>query len=256
MTDPTARPDLPGQVAVFADVDELYDQMSQQIMACAMPAVRDRGVFHLALSGGSSPAPLYRRLVIDPRFRLLPWHLTHVWIVDERPVPESDPASNFGMIRQNLLDHVPVPEQHLHPMPVLQNQGDLRYEQQLKQTIGDVLPAPRLDYIVLGMGDDGHTASLFPHSPALDQDRRLVVFNDGDSVMPPRPRMTMTYPLLNSARAVGILVTGKKKTDMVQQIAGRMSRHGPSPRALPVTGLAFEGPDRRVEWFMDQDAAG
>src|SRR5690606_40064 len=141
--------------------------------------------FHLALSGGSTPEPFYMRLVTDPRYRAIPWEQTHLWIVDERRVPERDDRSNFKMIREALADHVPLRSRQRHPMPVLEADPAARYEAELRRVVDPDARVPRLDFVVLGMGDDAHTASLFPHSPALEETQKLVAVNAGEYVTPP-----------------------------------------------------------------------
>ncbi len=235
---------LTGPVHI-AERDALLDDVAGAIMGAAQQAIESRGAFHLALSGGSTPEPLYVRMVIDPRFRLFPWEATHVWIVDERRVPHDDDRSNYRMIRQSLLDHVPMRRRQVHPMPVEGEDPAGEYERQLQRH----LPSGRLDFVLLGMGADGHTASLFPHSPALVQVARPVVVNDGPHVTPP-PRVTMTYPLLNAARHVAVLVIGASKAATLRRIEAA----GADAMALPITGV--DPTDGEVMWYLDRDAAG
>ena len=187
------RPNLPGEVIVSAQVDELIDGLCADLLTHARTCVRQFGDFHLALSGGSTPEPLYRRLMYDPRLRQFPWKKTQLWQVDERCVADDDDRRNWKMLRSILLDHSDIPPEQAHPMPVLACDGDSRYETALRDALEwRERGHDRLDFVLLGMGADLHTASLFPGSPALDAaSGRLVVFNDGPSVVPP-PRMTLT----------------------------------------------------------------
>jgi len=245
-------PNLPGSVRV-AERDALFDDLGNQLATAAIEAVRERGAFHLALSGGSTPEPFYMRLVTDPRLRLIPWRQTHIWIVDERRVPEDDERSNIRMIREALTDQADVPDDHVHPMPVLADDPAGGYEATLRDTLGGGVGTggvPRLDLVLLGMGDDCHTASLFPRSDAIGVDDRLIVVNAGEHVTPP-DRVTMTYPLLNAARRLDALVTGAKKTDALRRVAGL---DAPDPVHVPISGIR---PTNGVlTWWLDPAAAG
>lgn len=245
-----------GHVHLTKDMAQLHDDLASALYGSAIRAVEEQRVFHLALSGGSTPEPFYMNLIIDPRWRGIPWSKTHLWLVDERCVPLESAQSNWKMIRETLAEHVPIKHRQLHPMPVGQDQAAALYEHELRAVIlgNDSTPAiPVLDFVLLGMGTDGHTASLFPHSPALMENKRLVTNNQGPMVTPP-PRLTMTYPLLRSARQLAILVTGSHKTPILQTLARQLQEHGPNPELYPVTGLPLEEPS--VTWFLDAAAAG
>ncbi len=245
---------LPGRIVIDPDVDDLVDDLATDLVLHAGRCAARRGAFHLALSGGSTPVRLFRRLVTDPRFRALPWHDTHVWMVDDRCVPAHHDKSNWRLLRENLLDHVTTPAEQQHAMPVLQPDGDHAYERDLRDalTIRDARGIPRLDHVLLGMGDDGHTASLFPQTGALVETRRLVVFNDGERVVAPRPRMTMTYPLINAARRIDILIAGVSKADALRRVA---ACEGATPE-LPITAICPGHPDADLTWYLDAAAAG
>lgn len=240
---------LSGKVLVQQSHDELFDALATSMMNAATHAVGESGEFHLALSGGSTPEPFYLHLVIDPRFREIPWHQTHVWIVDERRVPEDDEQSNFRMIRETLVDHVPMKRRNAHAMPVMADDPAGEYESQL----AGYLPHGSLDFVLLGMGDDGHTASLFPGSPAQQVSDRWIAVNDGPTVTPP-DRVTMTYPMLNAARHLAVLVTGAKKREMIRRVDQQLFDHGPDPAALPITGI--DPRDGELTWYLDAHAAG
>jgi 6-phosphogluconolactonase len=246
MLDHTAQ--LTGFVLVRETADQLYDDLAGTMAVAAAKAVDERQTFHLALSGGTTPEPLYTRLVIDPRYRHIPWQQTHVWLVDERNVPEDDPRHNFTMIRELLLDHVPLRQRRIHRMPVGAQDPATVYEAELKEHLPDGL----LDFVLLGMGQDAHTASLFPGSPAQAVRDRWVALNAGPSVTPP-DRVTMTYPLLNAARQVAVLVTGAAKASTVRRVAEHMQLKGPDPASLPITGI--DPQDGEMTWFLDAEAA-
>lgn len=204
---------------------------------------------HVALSGGSSGQLLCSALAQGNELRAAEWARVHLWLVDERSVADGDPRRNFGLIRAGLAPHVPLPGENLHPMLVLQADGAARYEQDLRNALGERQDANErcLDAVVLGMGADGHTASLFAGTPALDERERWIVLNDGEQVAPPRPRMTMTFPLLNRARFIALLVTGEGKRATLRWLAA-----GDHP-TLPVAGV-IPAAGSRLLWFLDQAA--
>ncbi len=243
---------LGGRCVIVEEVDELVDQLAREIHRFAHQRLREAGVFHLALSGGSTPQALYQRLITDPAYRLLPWSDTHLWIVDDRCVPLEDERSNFRMIRDLIVNHVNMPASHVHPMPVMEPGGDERYERDLRASLSPPSVENRLDYVLLGMGNDAHTASLFPQTPALGETRRWVLLNDGPTVASPRPRMTMTYPLINAARRIAVLVTGSGKHATLLKVAAKGPR---DPRHLPVAAVAPIHKDTELTWYLDQAAA-
>ncbi len=264
---------LPGKLRARPTADKLYDDLAAALLTAAWQAVKDRGVFHLALSGGSTPEPFFVRLVIDPRYREIPWRQTHAWIVDERCVPEEDPRSNFRMIRESLLDHLPLRRADTHPIPVLDDDPANTYEKELLSVIpvdidsaaphpksGDAGPInasaiPRLDFVLLGMGGDCHTASLFPGSPALDAGDLLIASNQvPPGTIPDVPRVTMTYRLLNAARSIAVLVTGAAKAAALTRVSQQLAAAGPDPATLPITGI--NPVDGKLIWYVDEPALG
>ncbi|XP_033105249.1 GDH/6PGL endoplasmic bifunctional protein-like isoform X2 [Anneissia japonica] len=206
-------------------------------------SINERGSFHIALSGGKSPVPLFHELSMVESF---PWEETHIWLVDERCVSFDDNDSNFKLIVQNLVDNVDVPYMNVHPMPiqsVWQNCDQIQsnyYDNEIRQKNNG-----RLDYIVVGVGSDGHTASLFPHSSALEEDSKFVTATatpDGSK------RLSLTYPSLNAARTVSVLVTGSDKVDILHKIkGGKVDKTN-----LPITGVSPVSGD--IRWYIDDEA--
>lgn len=249
---------LRGVVHVKDSLDALYDALGQLTLSQALNAVEQRGVFHLALSGGSTPERFYMHLASDPRFRGIPWPQTHLWVVDERRVPEDDNRNNFRMIRESLADHVPMRKRFIHPMPVMEDDPAGAYEASIREAFdlpADADPAtvvPAMDLVLLGMGGDCHTASLFPHSPAQAIDNRWIVVNAGETVTPP-DRLTMTYPLINAARHIAVLVTGEGKRDALQQVDAAIQSGG-DIADVPIAGI--EPTTGVMSWHLDRAAAG
>lgn len=242
---------LPGDVVVAADAESAARRLAAALASEIGRRLSDIRVFHLALSGGSSAKLLCEALRDPALLARSAWDKLHLWLVDERCVSAEDPNLNHNLLREVLFSRVPLPPDQVHPMPVDDASGDARYEAELRATIPSTshTGVPILDAVVLGMGPDGHTASLFPRTPALDETRRLVVFNDGDAVAPPRPRMTMTFPLLVQARRVALLVTGESKKSALDNVLA----HPDDVHALPVCGLRRI--DRsRLAWYLDRAA--
>lgn len=262
-----AKPDLPGEAVVRDTVDDLVDAVAADLYVHANNCVRAFGSFHLALSGGSTPVPLYRRLMYDPNYRDLPWAKTHLWIVDERRVPFQDDKSNFKLINELIGDHSGIPAEQVHPIFALAPDADIEYERVLREELGwRERGQDRLDFVLLGMGADGHTASLFPRSPALrdelarPEDQRLVRINEGENVTPP-DRVTMTLRLINASRLIAVMVTGDSKRPMLERVVSswRRLRGAGVPTAtaqeienLPVLGLSPVGGELR--WYLDLPA--
>lgn len=202
------------------------------------------GPFHLALAGGRTPERLYRRLAgMD-----LPWHRLHVWFGDERAVPPDDPDSNERMSREALLDRVPIPPGRIHPMrPAVTTirRDAAAYRQELSEELPqDAAGWPVFDLVLLGLGADGHTASLFPGSCALHEAHRSVVANYAPKLR--AWRLTLTYPAINAARRVWLLATGAEK-------AGAVARLRAGDASAPAARLAPAGEYRIL---LDRAAAG
>jgi 6-phosphogluconolactonase len=204
--------------------------------------------FALCLSGGETPKRLYE-LLATPTYRArVPWDRTHCFWGDERVVPYDDPRSNYHMAWEALLRHLPIPADNIHPIPTEHMSpaaGAAAYAATLKRFYGaDVLDSrrPLFDIMLLGLGADGHTASLFPESPTLAETERWVVPVVGDT---PPDRITLTYPVLASSSVTAFLVTGEGKRSALAGVrAGDLS--------LPAARLQPAGD---VYWFIDRAAA-
>ncbi len=241
-------PSLPGQVFVADTTDKLIDLLAAELVVQAVACQRRFGDFELALSGGSTPQPLYDRLMYDPDCRQLPWRRTHLWLVDERCVPLDDEQSNFRVIDETIVAHSDIPREQVHPIPALSETADVEYEAELRKVLEwRQRGQDRLDFVLLGMGADGHTASLFPHNDALSEHGRLVRCVEAASVEPPR-RVTMTFPLINAARMVAILVTGSAKAATIRRIV----QGSESIDQLPIMGVRPEHGE--LMWFLDAAA--
>lgn len=212
-------------------------------------AAGHEGSMIVALSGGNTPKPLYEHLGQEPIKSRLPWDRVHWVLGDERFVPPSDPASNYGMARAAFLNHVPVPPENVHPVEtvgVTLDEAAARYEAMLKRLYGaDTLQPgrPLLSLNFLGLGDDGHTASLLPGKPVLEvRDRWVAPVPEGRT----EERITLTYPALDSSAVVAFLVSGDGKRDILDKILSGDTGF-PASRIRPIGD---------VIWFADRAAAG
>ena len=211
-------------------------------------ALAAEGDFRVSLSGGSTPKALYGLLASDAFVRRFPWQRVHWYWGDERFVPYDHPESNYRMTREAMLSKAPVPPANVHPIPADGTADDaaLRYERTLQAAYGAAAFAPSrplFDITVLGLGPDGHTASLLPGEPVLEERKRWVA---AVSHGRPEVRITLTYPAIESSRHVAFLVAGQEKAVMVKTIRAGGSRV-PAARVKPVGELI---------WFVDRAAAG
>ncbi len=250
-------------VRIAPDAAVLMRLAAEEVARRAESAVAARGGFTLALSGGSTPKGLYA-LLADPAeaFRArIPWRQTHVFFGDERPVPPDHPDSNYGMARATLLAKVPVPPENVHRIRAEQADpaaAALEYEQELclafEMGAAGTGPAetrglepgqlPRLDLVLLGLGSDGHTASLFPGTTALEERAHLVVATWVERLK--THRITLTLPVLDAARAVVFLVAGAEKAERVADVLQG------SGAALPASRVR---PGGELIWLLDTAAA-
>lgn len=239
---------------IFPDAGALDRAAEEIFSSLAADAVRVRGRFAVALAGGSTPRGLYARLAAaagSPQAPRLPWERTHVFWSDERHVPPDHPDSNYGMVRRSLLEKVPVPAGNIHRIPA-ENPDPVRaaeaYERDLRSFFA-LAPGelPPFDLVLLGLGADGHTASLFPGSGGLREERRLVAAPRVESLG--ATRITLTPLAINGAGAVVFLVSGAAKAEALR--AALESRGGPD--RLPAR--AIRPASGSLLWLVDEAAA-
>lgn len=182
----------------------------------AQTAITERGIFCVALSGGSTPITFYKALAQTNE--KLPWKKTHVFLVDERGVEESHPQSNMRMLRNALLSHIPIPADNIHPFitTIDMTQNIKQYATTLRTIVPCVQAIPAFDFILLGIGEDGHTASLFPKASNWHTKDMLTIQTQKSS--DPFPRLSLTLQTINNARHIIFLVTGIKKASIVSRI--------------------------------------
>lgn len=234
---------------VTAWSEELVERLASDMQEAAEAAVLEGGVFHLALSGGSTPLALFHSLALH-HFDF-PWANTHVWMVDERCVPLTDPESNFYNMHEHLLQHVRIPYYNIHPMPVQLHQRLCVEEdgaaQLYEREISQLVNGSRFHLVLLGVGFDGHTASLFP-GDTVDASRGESLVALTESPSKPHQRMSLTFSAINRAHRVNILVLGKGKHELITQL----SRTSDNPKKYPVTGV--KPGNGRLVWYIDNEA--
>jgi 6-phosphogluconolactonase len=241
------------QVRIYDNVEQLSRAAAGWFVQWAHDAITCSGRFTVALAGGSTPKRLYQLLADSPYRQQIDWPKLEIFWNDERAVPPDHPESNYKMAWDALLSRVPVAWSRVHRMPGETADADraaINYQHDIAAAFAvspDRSP-PSLDLVLLGIGEDGHTASLFPYTEALQEDRRWVVANH----VPQRSmyRLTMTLPILNQARQVVFLVTGGGKAAILNEIL-----EGPlDPQRLP--SQAVQPTDGQLFWLLDRQAAG
>jgi len=239
-------------VRIFADPESLARAAAELIVEAANGAVAQRGRFMFVLSGGATPKRLYSLLAGDPEFRArMPWSATWFFFGDERNVPPDDPASNYRMAYEAMLNKAPIEAAH-----VLRMKGELQDTEQAAREYEEVLRGfyplpdgvfPAFDLVLLGIGADGHTASLFPHTAALRERTRWVCANWVPQLQ--THRITLTAPVLNSAGLVLFLVEGAEKAEALRAVLA-----GPvDPDSVPAQMI--EAREGAVSWLTDEAAA-
>ncbi|HUI14041.1 MAG TPA: 6-phosphogluconolactonase [Xanthobacteraceae bacterium] len=236
----------PPQLIIVDDAPALAEAAAGRLVE--QVSGKDRAA--VALTGGSSPQGLYRLLAEEPWRSKVPWDRVHWFVGDDRFVPENDALSNMGTARRVFLDRVGAPRQNIHPMPTDTNypEGAARlYEDELKAFYGAERldpTKPLFDLVLMGLGDDGHTASLFPNSPALDESQRWVLAIAKAGMEPFVPRVTLTFPALASTREMLFLVDSAPKRGILTRVL--------SGDDLPARRAHADG---KLEWLVVRAAA-
>ena len=208
------------------DAQSVAERAAAHVERALAHAREQRGVAHLALSGGTTPGLTYELLGADPAATAG----THVWFADERCVAPENEESNYRLARETLLDPAGIDGARVHRMPgeLGPSAGAESYELELLATLGEEPALPVLDLIVLGIGPDGHVASLFPGARTLDEDKDALCHGVTDSPKPPPERITLSLAMLHTARECLLLATGTSKADAVDAMLAEPSRHVPA----------------------------
>lgn len=240
-------------VKIVKNSDDLAAHAAELIVQVTQKAIEARGRAMLALAGGSTPKKTYSLLAEPERRSKIDWDQTYLFFGDERFVPLDDPSSNFAMTQKALLGPGSVPVGHVFPIPTqlaTAAAAASEYAATLATAfgIGDNEDPPRFDLILLGLGDDGHTASLFPGAKSLRTTDSWVVASPPGTLPPPIERITLTFPVLNAAREIMFLVAGQNKAEVVHDVLEGQ----PSDNALPAAGV--RPVDGTLTWLVDEAA--
>ncbi len=214
----------------------------------ANESIENRGHFSVAISGGSTPRSMHSMLGEEPFYSDIPWNKTDLFWVDERCVPKNHPDSNFGAAKKDFLDRIPIPKGHIHPLQegLSDEESALWYQQKLiKFFQRKEIEFPLFDLIFLGIGTDGHTASLFPGQSALNEMKRWVVAVKGGN--PDVNRLTLTFPVINRGRQIVFMISGKEKASVVKTALKGIQPGLPAQLVQPLKGT--------LTWLLDREAA-
>ncbi len=239
---------LQPQIIVLHDPGELAKTAANIFRSMAKDCVMQTDFFTVAISGGSTPRDMHKLLAEEPYRSEIPWKETHIFWVDERCVGVDDPASNFGLAKKDFLERIAIPLEQIHPMPgeFAPEEGAKNYQGEMEkifQTKEEDLPI--FDLIFLGMGKDGHTASLFPGAKSSHAPGRWVIAVKGGD--PNVNRLTLTYDVLNRAKRVYFLVSGREKAPIVKTVLENKDVRLPAQKIQLVKG--------KLTWLLDKEAA-
>lgn len=239
---------MTGRIEILAGADELAGEAARRIVEAVRESIAVRGRFCVALAGGSTPERTYKLLASPELAEQIDWARVLIFFGDERFVPADDARSNYCMAKQSLLDHLPIPAEHIFPIDTSTDTVEdaaARYSQLLARELGE---PPVFDLVLLGMGDDGHTASLFPHAAALSVADSWAVSSPPGVLPPPVDRVTVTFPVIHAARQVLFLIAGANKAEPVRDVlqGDAAIDDRPSAGAIPSSG--------DIVWLLDAEA--
>ena len=231
------------EIRVFPSPQELAQAVTSDWIQSARQAEQSQRLFSVALSGGSTPRLLYQLLALPKNSRQIPWPSVHLFWGDERCVPPDHADSNYRMAWETLLKFTPLPQENIHRIAgeLDPQQASQQYAQKIRKVLGE--DKPRLDWVLLGMGTDGHTASLFPGQSLLKEPQGIC----GVAERPDHQRISLTLDVINNAKRVSFIVAGAAKADRVYDILEKTR----GSEKLPAAEVCAEN----VEWLLDQEAA-
>lgn len=243
------------EIKVYSDLNAASRALAESLVDIARSAIAEKGYFTLALAGGNTPRHLYN-LLANEYIEQISWAAVHIFWGDERYVPQDHPDSNFAMAFDTLISKIPAPTENIHPIPTEiepPEKAAASYEQYLRKffhsSVEDVT-TPTFDLILLGVGDDGHTASLFPNASVLKERERWVTLVDAPPTAKISHRITLTFSVINRANYAFFLVSGDKKKMVVRSILNNFEA------ASEFYPAAMVHPKIKNVWFVDSEATG
>ena len=253
------------EVRHYRNLEALSSEAAECMCTLALECVNEQDMFTVALSGGKTPRLLYENLALPPYDTRMPWSHIHFFWGDERCVPPDHPNSNFAMAFRVLISRVTIPSQNVHRIPAEigpPEDAANAYEKILREFFGSSVqrdthanassidePFPSFDLILLGVGKDGHIASLFPGDQAVEEEKRWVAAVRTPHSSPPVPRITLTLPVINRAQCVLFMASGSEKREVIRSILDDF------PQAIRLYPAARVNPEGRVVWLIDEEAA-
>jgi 6-phosphogluconolactonase len=237
------------KVNVLKTVELVNRAVAEDVLALCQTCIEKHGAFYMALSGGGTPKKLYQLIASDEYRDKYPWEKIHVFFGDERCVPEDHEDSNLRMAKEALLDKVPIPAHNIHPIRIDVDDvvaSAARYHDELLSVLPNENGTPTFDLVLLGIGDDGHTASLFPGTPILNQ---MDKYADAVYVEKFQSwRISITYPIINAAANIYLLATGDSKASIVKSVMF----DEPPTEPYPIQRINGQG---NMFWYLDDEAA-
>ena len=237
------------EIKFLPDAQAVARHAAEQFVQIAQESIASRGRFTVALSGGSTPRALHLLLSSDEFRSQVDWSKVHIFFGDERAVPLSHEYSNGKMAQESLLDLVPIPNENIHFM-----RGDATPLEDGAKEYGLLIQefGTSLDLIFLGMGDDGHTASLFPHSPQIHEPKHRCVATPISPTQPQLPRLTLTFPAINAARNIIVMCAGSSKAARMKDVWPHLQSSTRNLEDLPITAVLPT--DGMLTWLLDEAA--
>lgn len=234
------------KVLTFENPEKLSDELAMELMRSVNKRSQEGKDYFIAISGGDTPQPFFRRLSESPYNENMEWKKMKIFWVDERCVPPDDSESNFGMVKKLLLDKIQIPKENIFRMKGEEIPGDeaKRYAQEIKNNLPkDDNGIPVFDLMFMGMGNDGHTASLFPNQKLKDiADNICGVGQKGKQM-----RISLTYDFINNAERIIFMITGDSKADLIKEIINDENVNYPAAKIKSKSGIS--------EWWLDSEAA-
>jgi len=237
-----------GEIRKFQNLETLSAALAKSLVNVINETLHEKKVFLIAISGGTTPQRLYK-LIGGTYDKTIPWNAVHVFFCDERYVPHDDRQSNYQMVKENLLDLISIPQENVHPISTDYPNPDESaqvYERELRKYFQD--DGSAFDLVLLGMGKEGHTASLFPGSPALDEEKKWVAAVEVNAS--PRRRITLTYTILNRAARIYFVISGSEKMGAFSEVA----KPNVDFHIYPAAGIVpYNG---KLVWWIDRAVSG